>query len=174
MAVTKAVCSPLETCYSCQQCCESGSGIRCFFDPGIRIREKFFSGSQIPDTTNNFSRKKWLNSLPFVWFCFFTCFMATKMSTNSFPSSLHFILILIPWANFDFLLCSWLFLANSLFLSNACTSTGTQLLLNFFVHLANSCAIWCSLSHPCIRCCSYRLVAEYCAIFTSLSCCFCS
>ncbi len=31
----------------CHQCC--GSGIRCLFDPWTRIRDRFFSGSQISD-----------------------------------------------------------------------------------------------------------------------------
>ncbi len=35
-----------EYSFTLPQCCGSGSGIRCLFDPGIR---KIFSGSRIPD-----------------------------------------------------------------------------------------------------------------------------
>ncbi len=40
------VCSAFETIY---QCCGSGSGIRCLFDPWIRDPEQVFSRSRIPD-----------------------------------------------------------------------------------------------------------------------------
>jgi hypothetical protein len=51
-----------------RQCCGSGSGIRCFFDPWTRIRKRFFldPGSQIhifDSLVTNFSGKKFYNSL---------------------------------------------------------------------------------------------------------------
>ena len=51
-----------------KQCCGSGSGIRCLFDPWIRDPEWIFSGSRIPrpyfeELFDNFFGKKFYNSL---------------------------------------------------------------------------------------------------------------
>jgi hypothetical protein len=61
------------------QCCGSGSGIQCLFDPWIRIRERFFPdpGSRIPNPyflqlLDNFLGKKFYNSLKMAQIIFFS------------------------------------------------------------------------------------------------------
>ncbi len=43
-----------------EQCCGSGSGIRCLFDPWFGIRDRFFPDPELGD---NFLNKKFYNSL---------------------------------------------------------------------------------------------------------------
>jgi hypothetical protein len=51
LCVCVCVCQPMEAVVrtGCWQCCGSGSGIRCLFDPGIRDGRKSASGSGIRD-----------------------------------------------------------------------------------------------------------------------------
>jgi hypothetical protein len=69
--------------YVANQCCRSGSGIRCLFDPWTRIRDRFFPdpGYQIPDSkpifvevSDKFLSKKFYNSLKTVLNFFFSIF----------------------------------------------------------------------------------------------------
>ena len=63
-------CSQVSDSVLPQQCCGSGSGIRCLFDPWTRIRNRFFPvpGSRIPspyflELSDKFLCKKFYNSL---------------------------------------------------------------------------------------------------------------
>jgi hypothetical protein len=93
---------PVSTAVHRSQCCGSGSGIRCLFDPWTRIRDRFFSGSRIPtpyflELSDKFLGKKFYNSLKSAQIFFlqhlknkiifnFVKFVATKkgLTTNFF------------------------------------------------------------------------------------------
>jgi hypothetical protein len=74
-----------------EQCCGSGSGIRCLSDPGpgSRIQNRFFSGSQ-PYTSLKTDPNIFLQHLKNKIILNFVKFVATKkgLTTNFFPSLL--------------------------------------------------------------------------------------